>query len=79
MKTAISVEDSLMEQADAAARALGLSRSGLIAVALKDYLRHREQARITAQLNEAYKDGPTPEERRIVSRLKSKLPIADRW
>ena len=73
MKVAISVErDVLLEQADAAAR------SALIAVALKDYLRHREQPRITAQLNEIYKDGPTPEER-LVSRMRSKLPIADRW
>ena len=73
MKVANSVEDVLLERADAAAR------SALIAVALKDYLRHREQPRITAQLNEIYKDGPTPEERRLVSRMRSKLPIADRW
>ena len=35
MKTAISMDDSLMEQADDAARELGLSRSGLIAQALQ--------------------------------------------
>jgi len=37
MKAAISLEDKLMVQADAAAR--GLSRSGLVAEALRDYLR----------------------------------------
>ncbi len=31
MKTAISVEDALMEEADGAARDLGVSRSALIA------------------------------------------------
>ncbi len=79
MKVAISLEDSLLEQADTAARELGLTRSEWIAVAVKDHFRQREQARITAQLNECHKDGPTPGERRIGSRMKSKLPIADRW
>ena len=79
MKTAISVEDSLMEQADAAARDLGLSRSGLIAEALLDYLRQRRRARTTAQLDQAYAHGPSPDESRLVRKLKKKLPAADRW
>ena len=79
MNVAISLEDSLVEQVDTAARELALTRNEWIAAAIKDHLRQREQARITAQLNESHNDGPTPEERRIVSRLKSKLPIADRW
>ena len=79
MKTAISVEDSLMKQADQAARDLGLSRSGLIADALRDYLRKRRQALITEQLNQAYSNEPSPEERLLVRRLRTKLPISDRW
>ena len=79
MKTAISVEDSLMKQADQAARDLGLSRSGLIADALRDYLRKRRQALITEQLNQAYANEPSPEERLLVRRLRTKLPISDRW
>lgn len=47
MKTAISVDDALMEEADAAARDLGLSRSRLIADALREYLRKRRRTRIT--------------------------------
>jgi metal-responsive CopG/Arc/MetJ family transcriptional regulator len=43
MKTAISVEDAPMEKADDAARDLGLSRSGLIAEALREYLLRRRQ------------------------------------
>ena len=37
MKKAIFVEDDLMKQADEAARDLGLSRSGLIADALREF------------------------------------------
>ncbi len=79
MKTAISVEDSLMQQADEAARDLGLSRSGLIADALRDYLRKRRRARIGEQLNEAYANAPSLEERRLVGKLRTKLPLVDRW
>ena len=78
MKTAISMDDALMEQADRAARDLGLSRSGLIAEALRHYLRRRARAQTTEQLNRAYADAPSPGERRIVRRLKSKVPT-ERW
>jgi metal-responsive CopG/Arc/MetJ family transcriptional regulator len=36
VKIAVSVEDSLMRQADAAARELGVRRSGLISNALRE-------------------------------------------
>ena len=79
MKTAISVDDALMEQADAAARDLGLSRSGLIADALRDYLRKRRRVRTTEQLNVAYSNVPSADERPLVRKLRAKLPIQDRW
>jgi metal-responsive CopG/Arc/MetJ family transcriptional regulator len=79
MKTAISMDDSLMQQADAAARDLGLSRSGLIAEALRNYLQHRRRARITDELNQAYAQEPTEDERRVVRKLKAKLPVQSRW
>ena len=79
MKTAISVDDALMEQADQAAQSLGMSRSALIAEALRSFLRQRRQAGITEQLNRAYAGESTPEERRLVKRLKNKLPVQNRW
>ena len=79
MKTAISVDDALMEQADAVARDLGLSRSGLIADALRDYLRKRRRARTTEQLNVAYSNVPSADERPLVRKLRAKLPVQDRW
>ena len=79
MKTAISMDDALMAQADEAARDLGLSRSGLIAEALREYLRKRRQTQITEQLNQAYANEPTPKERSLTRKLKSKLPVRDTW
>ncbi len=79
MKTAISVDDSLMKEADDAARDLGLSRSGLIADALREYLRKRRQDLISEQLNRAYSNAPDPDERRLVRKLRTKISIQDRW
>jgi Arc/MetJ family transcription regulator len=71
MKIAISIEDSLMAQVDAA-RDLGLSRSELIGEALRDYLR---------RYHEALSDpsGTSADERNLVRKLRTKLPIPDRW
>ncbi len=79
MKTAISVEDSLMEEADAAARDQGLSRSALIADALRSYLRKRRHERITEQLNLAHAQEAPPEERRFVRSLRTKMSKPDKW
>ena len=79
MKTAVSVEDSLMSQADDAARELGLSRSGLIAEALREFLQKRRKTQITEQLNLAYAKQPDPAERKLVKKFRSKLPNLDKW
>ena len=80
MKTAISVDDQLLSEADRAAREMGLSRSRLIATALTAYLRLRRQEEITAQLNEVYAE-PDPAEARAVKAIKAKFraTIKDRW
>jgi metal-responsive CopG/Arc/MetJ family transcriptional regulator len=79
MKTAISVDDTLMAQADEAARELGLSRSGFIAEALREFLRQRANTQLTAQLNRVYGDEPSPAERRLVRKLKAKMPTSEAW
>jgi metal-responsive CopG/Arc/MetJ family transcriptional regulator len=79
MKTAISLQDSLMQQTDAAAKDLGLTRSGLIAEALRQYLRNRRRTLIAEQLNQAYPDTPTQTEKQLTRKLRTKLPIPDRW
>jgi len=80
MKTAISVDDELISEADSAARELGLSRSRLIATALEAFLRKRRQDEITARLNEVYAE-PDPEDARIVKAIKAKFrsAVQDSW
>lgn len=80
MKTAISVEDKLLGEADHVAKTIGVSRSRLISMALESYLRARRDEEITEQLNRVYAKGMTKDERRIVAGMKTKLrAIADKW
>jgi metal-responsive CopG/Arc/MetJ family transcriptional regulator len=63
MKTAISLPDRLFEEAEAAAKDLGVSRSKLIQAALEDFLRRRRDEKITAALNRSltkHPDEPDP-------------------
>lgn len=79
MKTAVSLEDELLRQADEAARRMGLSRSRLFAVAISEFLQRKNQQDMLLRLNEVYADGITPEEKRLLKRMKAKTRrIAER-
>jgi hypothetical protein len=58
MKTAISIPDPLFEEAEAAAKDLGLSRSKLIQTALEEFLRRRRDDEVTRRLNDSYANSP---------------------
>jgi metal-responsive CopG/Arc/MetJ family transcriptional regulator len=82
LKTAISIADDLLQEADRTARKLGMSRSGLFSAAVHDYLRKRDAEQIVQQLNRVYgKEPASPAEKRTTSNIKSKFrsTIKDRW
>lgn len=54
MKTAISLPDSVFEQAEVLAQQLGLSRSELYTKALQAYLKRYNRDRILLKLNQVY-------------------------
>ncbi|MEH2062133.1 MAG: ribbon-helix-helix domain-containing protein [Nostoc sp.] len=56
MKTAISLPDSIFEEAEALARQLGISRSELYTKALKAYLRKYNRNQMLNQLNKVYSE-----------------------
>ena len=56
MKTAISIPDPLFEAAEPFAKRMGLSRSELYAVALREYLQAHKQDQLTKQLDAVYAD-----------------------
>ncbi len=58
VKTAISIQKSLFDQAEKIARKMKVSRSRLYALALEDYIRREQNRELLAQINAAYADEP---------------------
>jgi len=68
VKTAVSIEESLFEEAEAWAARLGISRSRLFAEAVREYVRRRENEELLRRLNEAHADGLDEEEKEFLER-----------
>lgn len=58
MKTAISLPNDLFEEAEAAAKEMGLSRSKLMQAALEEFLSRRRAEDVTRRLNKSYAEHP---------------------
>ena len=69
-KTAISLDEQLFNEVKETARDLNTSRSGVIRQALLEFMERRKNKRLLDQLNEAYKDEPTEEERNIARSMR---------
>ena len=79
MKIAVSLDDDLLQQADEAARQMGLSRSRFFAAAISEFLHKKKQEDMLHQLNEIYAEGIAPVEKRLLNGMKSKVrAIAER-
>jgi metal-responsive CopG/Arc/MetJ family transcriptional regulator len=66
IKTAVSLQKSLLDRAERMARSLKVSRSHLVALALEDYLERQHSRKILEQINAAHANEPDPEERRLM-------------
>jgi len=81
MKTAISIDDGLLREADETARLMGLSRSRLFAVAVGEFLKRQRQEQMLLRLNEVYATGMQPVEKHLLNRIKAKVrrTVKERW
>jgi metal-responsive CopG/Arc/MetJ family transcriptional regulator len=81
MKTAISIDDKLLHEADETARRMGLSRSGLFVLAVDNFLEQQRQAQMLQSLNDVYAAGMEPGEKRVLKAIKAKVrgTLRDRW
>ncbi len=62
IKTAISIQRPLFEQAQELALELKIPRSQLFVLALQDFIRRYQNRQLLARLNAAYEGDPDPEE-----------------
>lgn len=81
VKTAISIEKSLFEQAEQMARTMKVSRSKLFVIALQDFIEHQKNKDMLAQINAAYADeaDTTEETLRRQSRRQHRRIVEGEW
>ena len=65
IKTAISIEKDLFDQAEKMARSMKVSRSKLFVIALRDFIEHQKNKDLLAQINAAYADEPDKSEQTL--------------
>jgi metal-responsive CopG/Arc/MetJ family transcriptional regulator len=82
VKTAISVEGSLFQQAEEVAKEMHVSRSRLFAMAMEDFLGRRKTQDIIDQLNAVHSAPQTEEDRQFVEAAEAalaELTRDDKW
>ena len=81
MKTGISIEGGLLQEADETARLMGLSRSRLFALAVSDFLQRQRREQMLRRLNEVYAGGMELAEQPLLKGMKAKVrrAVKERW
>jgi antitoxin MazE6 len=81
IKTAISIEKNLFDQAEKMARTMKVSRSKLFVIALQDFIEHQKNKEMLAQINAAYADEPEAAEQtlRRKSRRQHRRIVEGEW
>lgn len=71
VKTAISIDENIFQQAEEVACLLKVSRSRAFAMAMEEFAKRKKSERITQQINESYSDAAENEDRAIVRQMRS--------
>ena len=81
VKTAISIEKNLFDQAENIARTMNVSRSRLFVIALQDFIEHMKNKELLAQINAAYADEPDATEEKLLrtARRRQRRIVEGEW
>lgn len=81
VKTAVSLDASLLKQLDAAATELEMPRSRLLALAAERFLRKYQNAKLLEELNRAPSEGPSAAEieHRRIWKKKHRRRLEGEW
>lgn len=71
IKTAISIQKTLFEQAESLALQLHMSRSHLFGLAIETYIKNHQNQILLDEINQAYSDEPDPNEKVRLSKMRS--------
>jgi metal-responsive CopG/Arc/MetJ family transcriptional regulator len=71
VKTAISIQKSLFEQAESLAQQLNISRSHLFGLAIETFIKNHQNQMLLDEINKAYSDDPDPSEKVRLSKMRN--------
>jgi len=71
IKTAISIQKSLFEQAESLAQQLNMSRSHLFGLAIETFIKKHQNQILLDEINQAYADEPDPNENVRLAKMRS--------
>ena len=70
IKTAISIQKTLFEQAENLAQQLNMSRSHLFGLAIETFIKNNQNQILLDEINQAYSDQPDPHETIRLSKMR---------
>jgi hypothetical protein len=81
VKTAISIQKSLFEQAESLAHELHVSRSELFGLAIETFVKNHQNQRLLQEINKAYSGDPDPGEQVRLSKMRKlhRKVVRDKW
>ncbi len=71
IKTAISIQKTLFEQAEDLAQQLHMSRSHLFGLAIETFVKNHQNKILLDEINQAYSDEPDQNEKVLLSKMRS--------
>jgi metal-responsive CopG/Arc/MetJ family transcriptional regulator len=71
IKTAISIQKTLFEQAESLAQQLNMSRSHLFGLAIEAFVKNHQNQILLDEINQAYSDEPDQNEKVLLSKMRS--------
>jgi metal-responsive CopG/Arc/MetJ family transcriptional regulator len=70
IKTAISIQKSLFEEAENLAQELNISCSELFGLAIETFVKNHQNQKLLQEINEAYADEPDPTEKVRLTKMR---------
>jgi len=70
IKTAISIQKALFEEAESLAQELNVSRSELFGLAIESFVRNHQNQRLLEEINQAYADEPDPADKVRLTKMR---------
>jgi len=70
VKTAISIQKSLFEEAENLAHELNVSRSELFGLAIESFVRSRQNQKLLEEINQAYSNEPDPADKVRLTKIR---------